>query len=110
MDELTTANLLLFKGRLIRFTHLYPPFLLYSQMEVDEAEEEEEEEELHFSGQDLMKIREAVTFLVQSLLSLLQTFPLKDRLQTASNCTQVTLDSPTWPLHTKLQGKKGKKK
>lgn len=57
-------------------------------MEVDE--EEEEEEELHFSGQDLMKIRDAVVLLVQSLLRLLQTFPLKDRPQSASNCTQVT--------------------
>lgn len=61
------------------------------QMEAaDEEEEDEEEEELHFSGQDLTKIRAAVVLLVQSLLRLLQTFPLKDRPQCASNCTQVT--------------------
>ncbi|XP_070772267.1 condensin-2 complex subunit D3 [Enoplosus armatus] len=59
------------------------------EMEVDEVEEEEEEEELHFSGQDLMKIRDAVVLLVQSLLRLLQTFPLKDRPQSASHCTQI---------------------
>ncbi|KAE8280284.1 Condensin-2 complex subunit D3 Non-SMC condensin II complex subunit D3 [Larimichthys crocea] len=52
-------------------------------------EDEEEEEELHFSGQDLMKIRDAVVLLVQSLLRLLQTFPLKDRPQSASNCTEI---------------------
>ncbi|XP_060896813.1 condensin-2 complex subunit D3 [Labrus mixtus] len=57
------------------------------EMEVDE--EEEEDEVLHFSGQDLMKIRDAVVYLVQSLLRLLQTFPLKDRPQSASNCTQI---------------------
>lgn len=63
-------------------------------MEVDEADEEEdEEEELHFSGQDLMKIRDAVVLLVKSLLRFLQTFALKDRPQSASNCTQVTTDS-----------------
>ncbi|XP_040906250.1 condensin-2 complex subunit D3 isoform X2 [Toxotes jaculatrix] len=58
-------------------------------MEMDDAEEEEEDEELHFSGQDLVKIRDAVVLLVQSLLRLLQTFPLKDRVQGASNCTQI---------------------
>uniref|UniRef100_A0A8C4HUN4 Condensin complex subunit 1 C-terminal domain-containing protein n=1 Tax=Dicentrarchus labrax TaxID=13489 RepID=A0A8C4HUN4_DICLA len=52
-------------------------------------EEEEEEEELHFSGQDLMKIRDAVVLLVESLLRLLQTYPLKDRPQSASNCTEI---------------------
>lgn len=56
----------------------------------DEEEEDDEEEELHFSGQDLMKIRDGVVLLVQSLLRLLQTFPLKDRPQCANNCTQVT--------------------
>uniref|UniRef100_A0A671W1A1 Non-SMC condensin II complex, subunit D3 n=1 Tax=Sparus aurata TaxID=8175 RepID=A0A671W1A1_SPAAU len=50
-----------------------------AEMEVDD--EEEEEEELHFSGQDLMKIRDAVVLLVQSLLRLLETFQLKDRPQ-----------------------------
>lgn len=69
-------------------------------MEVDEAEDEEEEEELHFSGQDLMKIRDAVVLLVQSLLRLLQTFPLKDRPQSASNCTEVTKE---FTRHTTLQ-------
>ncbi|KAA8579017.1 hypothetical protein FQN60_010617 [Etheostoma spectabile] len=57
------------------------------EMEVDE--EEEEEEALHFSGRDLMKIRDAVVLLVQSLLRLLQTFSLKDRPQSASNCTRI---------------------
>ncbi|KAK9541070.1 hypothetical protein VZT92_001145 [Zoarces viviparus] len=60
-----------------------------SEMEVDEAEEEEEEEELHFSAQDLVKIRNAVVLLVQSLLQLLQTFPLKDRPQSVGNFTQI---------------------
>lgn len=59
------------------------------QIDMDE-EEEEEEEALHFSGQDLMKIRDAIVLLVQSLLRLLHTFPLKDRPQSACNCTQVT--------------------
>ncbi|XP_074503106.1 condensin-2 complex subunit D3 [Sebastes fasciatus] len=59
------------------------------EMEVDEADEEEEEEELNFSSKDLMKIRDAVVLLVQSLLRLLQTFPLKDRPQSAGNCTQI---------------------
>lgn len=58
-----------------------------ADLEVDE--EEEEEEEVHFSGPDLMKIRDAVILLVQSLLRLLHTFPLKDRPQNASNFTQV---------------------
>ncbi|KAM6915873.1 condensin-2 complex subunit D3 [Xenentodon cancila] len=61
----------------------------HAEMEVDEAEEEEEKEELNFSSQDLMTIREAVTFLIQSLLRLLQAFPLKDRPQSAGNCTQI---------------------
>uniref|UniRef100_A0AAQ6IKW9 Condensin-2 complex subunit D3 n=1 Tax=Anabas testudineus TaxID=64144 RepID=A0AAQ6IKW9_ANATE len=60
-----------------------------AEMEVDEADEEDEEEELHFSGQDLKKIRDAVILLVQSVLRLLQTFPLKDRTQSASNITQI---------------------
>lgn len=58
-------------------------------MEIDEEEEDEEEEELNFSGQDLMKIRDAVVLLIQSLLRLLQTFPLGDSPQNASNCAQV---------------------
>ncbi|XP_071370870.1 condensin-2 complex subunit D3, partial [Centroberyx affinis] len=58
------------------------------EMEVDE-EEEEEEEEVHLSAQDLMKVREAVVLLVQSLLRLLQKFPLKDKPQSASNCAQI---------------------
>uniref|UniRef100_A0A8C4HSL5 Condensin complex subunit 1 C-terminal domain-containing protein n=1 Tax=Dicentrarchus labrax TaxID=13489 RepID=A0A8C4HSL5_DICLA len=62
------------------------------EMEVDE--EEEEEEELHFSGQDLMKIRDAVVLLVESLLRLLQTYPLKDRPQSASNCTELLYFEP----------------
>ncbi|CAN9500131.1 unnamed protein product [Ophioblennius macclurei] len=58
--------------------------------EMDEAsEDEEEEEELHFSGQDLVKIRGAVVLLVQSLLRLLQVFPLKDRQQSIGNCAQI---------------------
>ncbi|XP_063731625.1 condensin-2 complex subunit D3 isoform X2 [Eleginops maclovinus] len=60
-----------------------------AEMDVDEADEEEDEEELSFSGQDLMKIREAVVQLVQSLLRLLQTFPLKDRPQSAGSLTQI---------------------
>uniref|UniRef100_A0A3P9HQG6 Non-SMC condensin II complex subunit D3 n=1 Tax=Oryzias latipes TaxID=8090 RepID=A0A3P9HQG6_ORYLA len=61
------------------------------QMEMDEAEEqdEEEEEDIYFSNEDLMKIREAAVFLVHSLLRLLQTFPLKDRPETASSFTQI---------------------
>lgn len=60
-------------------------------MDVDEDEDEdEEEEEIHFSSQDLLKIREGVVLLFQSLLRLLQTFPLKDHQQSASNCTLVS--------------------
>ncbi|KAF6727077.1 Condensin-2 complex subunit D3 [Oryzias melastigma] len=60
------------------------------QMDMDEAEEEEDEEEdIYFSNEDLMKIREAAVFLVHSILRLLQTFPLKDRPETASNFTQI---------------------
>uniref|UniRef100_A0AAQ5ZYB1 Condensin complex subunit 1 C-terminal domain-containing protein n=1 Tax=Amphiprion ocellaris TaxID=80972 RepID=A0AAQ5ZYB1_AMPOC len=59
------------------------------EMKMDDVEEEEEEEGCHFSGQDLMKIRDAVTFLVQSLLRFLQTFPLKDRPHSASNCIRM---------------------
>ncbi|XP_026164788.1 condensin-2 complex subunit D3 isoform X2 [Mastacembelus armatus] len=59
------------------------------EVEVDEAEEEKEEEELNFSGQDLMSIRDAVVLLVQSLLRLLHTFPIKDRQQSSSNCAQI---------------------
>lgn len=50
----------------------------------------EEEEELNFSGQDWIKIRDAVVLLIQSLLRLLQTFPLRDRPQSASNFAKVT--------------------
>ena len=71
----------------------------YPQMEVDE----EEEEELYFSGVDLLKIRDAVFLLVQTLLRLLQTFPVKDRPQCASNCTQVTTGPPLLSLHTTLE-------
>lgn len=63
---------------------------LSPQMDTDEDEEEEAEEEIHFSNQDLLRIREGVVLLVQSLLRLLQTFPLKDQQQSASNCTLVT--------------------
>ncbi|XP_054653328.1 condensin-2 complex subunit D3 isoform X2 [Dunckerocampus dactyliophorus] len=59
------------------------------EMDVDEEEEEEEEAVLHFSGQDLNKIREALVLLLQSLLRLLQTFALKDKPQSASSCTQI---------------------
>ncbi|KAJ4948743.1 hypothetical protein JOQ06_020266 [Pogonophryne albipinna] len=41
------------------------------------------------NAEDLMKIREAVFQLVQSLLRLLQTFPLKDRPQSAGSFTQI---------------------
>lgn len=59
-------------------------------MDVDEdGDEEEEEEEIHFSNQDLLKIRDGVVLLVQSLLRLLQTLPLRDQQQCASNCTLV---------------------
>uniref|UniRef100_A0A3Q3JDK2 Condensin complex subunit 1 C-terminal domain-containing protein n=1 Tax=Monopterus albus TaxID=43700 RepID=A0A3Q3JDK2_MONAL len=71
------------------------------EMEVDD-EEEEEEEELHFSVQDLMKIKDAVVLLIQSLLRLLQTFPLKDRRQNISSCIQVTADSTITPISEKL--------
>ncbi len=69
----------------------------HPQIEMNEAEEEEDEEELHFFGQDLMKIRDAVVLLVQSLLRLLKTFPFKDRPQSASNCTQATHDVISMP-------------
>lgn len=56
-------------------------------MEMDD--DDREEEEIILSGQELIKIRDAVVLLIQSLLRLLQTFPLRDRPQIASNCTQV---------------------
>lgn len=56
-------------------------------MEMDD--DDKEEEEIILSGQELIKIRDAVVLLIQSLLRLLQTFPLRDRPQSASNCTQV---------------------
>ncbi|XP_037530246.1 condensin-2 complex subunit D3 [Nematolebias whitei] len=55
------------------------------EMEIDE----EEDEDIYFSGKDLMRIRDAVALLLQSLLRLLQTFPLKDQPQSASHCTQI---------------------
>lgn len=73
-------------------------YVCYHQMEMDdddEEEEEDEEEEHNFSGQDLMKIRDTVVHLVQSILKLLQTFPLKDRQQSASYCAQVGIDLVT---------------
>nr|XP_054605922.1 condensin-2 complex subunit D3 isoform X1 [Nothobranchius furzeri] len=54
-----------------------------SEMEVDE------EEGVDFSGCELVKIRNAVAVLVQSLLRLLQTFPLTNTLQSADNCTRI---------------------
>ncbi|XP_062286238.1 condensin-2 complex subunit D3 isoform X2 [Scomber scombrus] len=57
--------------------------------EIEVEEDEEDEEELHFSGPDLMRMRDAVVLLVQSILRLLQTFPLKKRPQSASSCTQI---------------------
>ncbi|XP_030012337.1 condensin-2 complex subunit D3 isoform X2 [Sphaeramia orbicularis] len=59
------------------------------EVDMDEAEEDEEEGEPHFTGQDLANIRAAVVLLVQSLLRLLQTLPLKGRPQSANNCTQI---------------------
>lgn len=66
--------------------------VLCAQMQEEEDEDEEDEDEdvePNFSGQDLNKIRDAVFLLVQSILKLLQMFPLKDRQQSASNCTKV---------------------
>uniref|UniRef100_A0A3B4F3T7 Non-SMC condensin II complex subunit D3 n=1 Tax=Pundamilia nyererei TaxID=303518 RepID=A0A3B4F3T7_9CICH len=57
--------------------------------EMEMEEEDEEEEEVHLSGKELMRIRDAVALLVQSLLRLLQTFPLKDSPQTMIHCMQV---------------------
>lgn len=64
---------------------LWLPF----QMDVDEEDEEEEEKEVHFSCEDLLEIRDGVVLLVQSLLRLLTTFPLKDQQQSTSNLTLV---------------------
>uniref|UniRef100_A0A3B4F4U4 Non-SMC condensin II complex subunit D3 n=1 Tax=Pundamilia nyererei TaxID=303518 RepID=A0A3B4F4U4_9CICH len=57
--------------------------------EMEMEEEDEEEEEVHLSGKELMRIRDAVALLVQSLLRLLQTFPLKDSPQTMIHCMQI---------------------
>ena len=57
--------------------------------QVDAEEEEQEEESLHFSPRDLLTIREAIVLLVRNLLRLLQTFPLKDKPQSADSCVQV---------------------
>ncbi|KAM6969947.1 condensin-2 complex subunit D3 [Aplochiton taeniatus] len=59
------------------------------EMEVDDLEDEDQEEEVHFSGQDLLKMREGVVLLVQTLLRLLKSFPLKDKTQSAENCVQI---------------------
>ncbi|XP_056902847.1 condensin-2 complex subunit D3 [Takifugu flavidus] len=59
-----------------------------AELEMDD-DDVEEEEELNFSGQDWIKIRDAVVLLIQSLLRLLQTFPLRDRPQSASNFAKV---------------------
>uniref|UniRef100_A0A8C7JMY5 Condensin-2 complex subunit D3 n=1 Tax=Oncorhynchus kisutch TaxID=8019 RepID=A0A8C7JMY5_ONCKI len=52
-------------------------------------DDEEQDEEVHFSPQDLLKIREGVVLLVKSLLRLLLKFPLKDEPQSADNCVQM---------------------
>lgn len=59
-----------------------------AQEDLEEDEEEEEDAAEHFSGQDLVVIRDAVVQLVESLLRLLQTFPLKDQAQSAT-ITQI---------------------
>ncbi|KAM4603913.1 condensin-2 complex subunit D3 [Polymixia lowei] len=60
------------------------------EMDVDEDEEQEEEEEvLHLSSQDLVKIRDGVVLLLQSLLRLLHKFSLKDKPQSINNCAQI---------------------
>lgn len=64
------------------------PYRKGAQEDLDEDEEEEDAAE-HFSGQDLVVIRAAVVHLVESLLRLLQTFPLKGRMQSANNCSQI---------------------
>uniref|UniRef100_A0A3Q4HSH9 Non-SMC condensin II complex, subunit D3 n=1 Tax=Neolamprologus brichardi TaxID=32507 RepID=A0A3Q4HSH9_NEOBR len=62
---------------------------VHSKDHCNVMEEDEEEEEVHLSGQDLMRIRDAVALLVQSLLRLLQTLPLKASPQTLIHCMQV---------------------
>ncbi|XP_062309171.1 condensin-2 complex subunit D3 isoform X2 [Osmerus eperlanus] len=47
------------------------------------------EERIHFSPRDLLTIREAIVLLVRNLLRLLQTFPLKDKPQSADSCVQI---------------------
>ncbi|XP_072526463.1 condensin-2 complex subunit D3 [Salminus brasiliensis] len=59
------------------------------EMELDEDEEEEEEEEVYFSAQDLLKLREDVVALVQTLLRLLEKFSLKDKPQSADSCVRI---------------------
>lgn len=61
----------------------------HDQMEVDEDDDEDQEEDVHFSAQDLLKIREGIVLLVRTFLTLLQTFPLKDKPQSAENCVEI---------------------
>ena len=63
----------------------------------EEHEEDEEEEEVHLSAKDLVNIRDGVVLLVQSLIRLLKTLSLKDKRQSAVNCTQVPLTRAASP-------------
>ncbi|CAL8334207.1 unnamed protein product [Lota lota] len=66
-----------------------PPRKDHDQVDVEEEHEDEEEEEVHMSAQELVTIRDGVGLLVQSLLRLLKTLSLKDKRQSAINCTQI---------------------
>ncbi|XP_067085032.1 condensin-2 complex subunit D3 [Osmerus mordax] len=60
------------------------------QEEVEGGEaEEEQEERVHFSPRNLLTIRKAIVLLVRNLLRLLQTFPLKDKRQSADSCVKI---------------------
>ncbi|XP_062864703.1 condensin-2 complex subunit D3 [Trichomycterus rosablanca] len=62
-----------------------PPKKVPDEMDIDE----EEEEEVYFSAQDLLKIREDVISLMQSLLGLLEKFSLKGKPQTVDSCVRL---------------------
>uniref|UniRef100_A0A3B1JDT2 Condensin-2 complex subunit D3 n=1 Tax=Astyanax mexicanus TaxID=7994 RepID=A0A3B1JDT2_ASTMX len=66
------------------------------EMEIDEDDEEEEEEEVYFSAQDLLKLREDVVALLQTLLRLLEKFSLKGKPQSVDSCLRIFTELTTF--------------
>ncbi|XP_022537482.2 condensin-2 complex subunit D3 [Astyanax mexicanus] len=66
------------------------------EMEIDEDDEEEEEEEVYFSAQGLLKLREDVVALLQTLLRLLEKFSLKGKPQSVDSCLRIFTELTTF--------------